>query len=169
MTIPQLLISKLDEQLPKMTTLNGYDLNCNEVVKGFHPNYSAKNNNTIFYQLGNEKPNYLTEDGKTIALIDLPFVLVYKCIVGKTQGKVLDIQEQALYDLRRFINGDSTINPSNSLPQSLFNVTNNIQRIVPSEWERFPDINQGNFFAVVTGVMTYIESNTDINNNYQSP
>jgi len=162
LTIAEVLIDKLDTLLPAMTIANGYRLTCNEVVKGFHPNYGGKSNNTIYYQLGNEKPNYLTEDGKTIAITELPFVLVYKCIVGKTQGKVIDVQEDAIYDLRRFINGDTTINVNYTLPKSLFAVSNNIQRVIPVEWERFPDINQGNFFAVVTGVMTYIENEQSI-------
>lgn len=171
MTIDQLLIKFIDQQAPKMLQANGYEFNMTELVKG-NWDTKANSNCAIVYELGVTELNPIGENQEIYNPTTI-FALYYKMKnLGTKQGVITEQQERAILDLRRFIEGDNSINPSNTLAPALFEYANkndyNIHSLSAINVIRSPDAGQGNFKCGVIGRMTYIESNNNINH-YQAP
>ena len=108
MSMREQILKRVGEDLLNFRVGNGYELDYVNFVKG--NDIDAKNFPTVCYDLSNETSEQIGESiyqqKKSTDLIFIVYVSEYK---DKNKGRIVDIREQAINDLNKFIMRSASI------------------------------------------------------------
>ena len=165
MNIRESILIKLEEDLPDLQSLNGYELNYNTIVKGYISVSDCKNFPTVCYDLSSVSSasagETVQQNLNTSRLIIWIYVSEFK-----EKGKVMNIREQAISDITKFVMQDTSVTHCLRLDEVLSSEGAGI-----TDWnidiEHSTDYAEGKAVIQATINISYYEFHTQ-QNNYQN-
>lgn len=168
MNMRESILIKVAEDLLDFRQLNGYELDYPNIIKGFIPISDCKNFPTVCYDLGGETSQGAGETTqqqlKSCRLIFSVYVSEFK-----EKGKIMNIREQAISDINKFIMIDTSVTHCLRLDEVVSEGINGNTSI--NDWdlqiEHSTDYTEGKAVIEATVNISYYDFHTQ-SNNYQN-
>lgn len=167
MNVREKILLQIENDLANLRVQYGYELDYANIVKGNIPIENVKNFPTVCYDVGSEnsssggEANY--QNIKSTSLILWVYVSDFK-----EKGKIINIREQAISDLNKFLIGDSSIQGYSSLDWKVFRLYT-IEGIAGYElnMDHSTNYTDGRALIVATLNISYYDFHSE-NINYQN-